>query len=135
MNAVKDGATIHVRTVSGFNDYAHVWGLAKRISEVYPVATLEQARRAIYARDAQVMRTLERLTEVGSKRDDNLHGESRRARGLGREDKTYGREAQDVEVWRKCYEMADRGEPVNELLCYYAAAAVWCGAVVRSWDL
>jgi hypothetical protein len=81
--------------------------------------------RAARARDAKLLRCLEKAAEVLTQMQEEQVGRTRRT--ASRYADTV--ELTEVALWRKAYEFADKGEPLRQLEWIYGAAAVLAGFV------
>lgn len=119
------------RPVDSEQAFAAVEALSRRVNDVWPVASMEQAQRAARSRDAALMLTLERMAEQGEALDERMLGQSRRtgSEAMARV------KATEASVWREAYRLVDQGKDFAPLLCQVTAAAIWCGCANRSGGL
>ena len=83
-------------------------------------AFAERGMRAARARDARLLLVLEQGTEIIDRMAEGQMGRTRRDKHSTVAEKT---EMLEVQLWRKAYEFADKGEPLEQFRWIYGMAA------------
>ena len=83
--------------------------------------------RAARARDPKLLKALERGAEIMDRLSESQMGQTRRS--LATDVEGYKVEHTETQLWKKAYEFADRGEPLQHFCWIYGAAAIMCGYV------
>lgn len=80
--------------------------------------------RAALARDARLLKVLEKATEVVDKMQEEQYGRTMRA-----ESATYSESkgTTEAQLWREAYRLCDQGDPIRNFEWIYGAAAWICG--------
>lgn len=100
------------------------WRRAKEARASDSLAYAELGMRAAKARDPRLMKALERGAEVMDAARENQVGQYQRMTSTSFADKAVPTE---VQMWRRAYEFADRGEPLIQLQWVYGMAADLAG--------
>ena len=79
--------------------------------------------RAALARDAKLLKALERGAEVVHKMAEDQMGRTRRSADKFSEQV----ELTEVQLWREAYRLCDEGTPIRNFEWIYGAAALLCG--------
>jgi hypothetical protein len=79
--------------------------------------------RAAQARDEKLLKVLEKASEILSRMDEEQRGRTRRAADKFSEQV----ETTETQLFREAYNTMDRGNPVENLIWIYGAAAWICG--------
>lgn len=80
--------------------------------------------RAARRRDPKLLLALEKGSEIIDRIAERQQGRTRRDASVSLGERTEFTEAQ---LWKKAYEFADKGEPLQQLCWIYGAAAVLAG--------
>jgi hypothetical protein len=103
------------------------------VEAAYAHAVRQQARRAEWwaevgwkaaqARDAKLLKVLDKSAEILAKMDEDQRGRTRRhAQNLSEQVETT-----EVQLFREAYRMMDEGRPLENFKWIYGAAAWICG--------
>ena len=102
--------------------------LAREIASTWPASTKARvyriAMRAVRARDRKMLTALERVAELVDARAEEQYGQTSRSPGSAYSESFRPTEAA---MWREAYASADHGDPLRQLVNYYAAVAVYMG--------
>lgn len=79
--------------------------------------------RAALARDARLLKALEKGAEIVAKMDEDQRGRTRRS--TEKFDETV--ETTTTQLWKEAYRLCDEGRPIRNFEWIYGAAALLCG--------
>lgn len=79
--------------------------------------------RAARARDPKMMKALEKSSEILQQLEEDQRRESRRTE----ERYNHTKESTEYQMWREAYKTADNGDPCENLMWIYGAAAFVAG--------
>jgi hypothetical protein len=103
-------------------EYAH--GLAQRRCEEGKQGFADIGWRAARARDAKLLKALEKGAEIIGKMSEAQMGQTRRGATV---DFALTKEHTESQMWREAYRTCDAGDPTIQLSYIYGAAAYLCG--------
>jgi|GEM_PF-2842068 hypothetical protein len=79
--------------------------------------------RAVRDRDPKIMKALEKAAEILQQMEEDQRRESRRTE----ERYSHTKESTEYQMWREAYRTADEGDPCENLMWIYGAAAFVAG--------
>jgi hypothetical protein len=110
-----------------FARWEHAWKCMERARESDRQIVAATGMRAAKARDGKLLKILEQAANIMDKAAEDQQGRTRRESTPTREgDKV---EYTEVQLVKRAYEFADKGEPLAQLCWIYGAAALAAGYV------
>lgn len=106
-----------------------------RIEEAYRQCRLAQEQRrqnfadtgwrAALARDAKLLKALEKGAESVTRLTEAQYGQT--MRGMDADEYHYQHGTTEAQLWREAYRLCDEGQPIRNFEWIYGAAAWLCG--------